>query len=290
MMSSRFPFLKERIPHCKSTPLKLNWCGKYFICIPEDEDYAALLTELNHNGYKMKPNNPFSAVSIKAIINNPVYIGKIRYNVRENWSEQRRKGINYDPIIVDGEHERIISQDMWETVQSSTLKKSITSPRVFNGTYLLTGMMRCPDCGATLVAHRFHDTLKDGTKVVQRYYICSNFRAKGSYFCTSNSVKADIAEQYVTDRIAAVVRKPNILEEIVARINNNRTVNVVPLQKELASVDKELGTLDAQKKKYFKLYKVDVVDNEFLLQRMNELKQQHEALTRRRQEALRQLE
>lgn len=155
---------------------------------------------------------------------------------------------------------------------------------------MLTGMMRCPDCGATLVAHRIHDTLKDGTKVVRRYYICSNFRAKGSRVCTSNSVKADMAEQYVTDRIAAVVRKPKILEDIVARINNNRTVNVVPLQKELASVDKELGTLDAQKKKYFKLYEADVVDNEFLIQRMNELKQQHEALTRRRQEALRQLE
>lgn len=90
--------------------------------------------------------------------------------------------------------------------------------------------------------------------------------------------------------MAAVVRKPKILENIVARINNNLTVNVVPLQKEIASVDKELGTLDVQKKKYFKLYEADVVDNEFLIQRMNEIKQQHEALTRRRHEALLQLE
>lgn len=107
--------------------------------------------------YKTKPNKSFSAVSIKTIINNPVYIGKIRYNIRENWSEQRRKGINHDPIIVDGEHERIITQDVWETVQKLYAKKSVTSPRVFNGTYLLTGMMCCPDCGATLVAHRIHE-------------------------------------------------------------------------------------------------------------------------------------
>ncbi|WP_058300585.1 recombinase family protein [Gorillibacterium timonense] len=92
----------------------------------------SIANELNHNGYKTKPNKPFSAVSIKTIINNPVYIGKIRYNVRENWSEQRRKGINHEPIIVDGEHERIITQDVWDTVQSSTLKSP--SPRRVSST------------------------------------------------------------------------------------------------------------------------------------------------------------
>lgn len=50
------------------------------------------------------------------------------------------------------------------------------------------------------------------------------------------------------------------------------------LSKKTDSFDNDLGTLDAQKKKYFKLYEADVVDNEFLIQRMNESKQQHEAL------------
>ncbi|WP_081758829.1 recombinase family protein [Paenibacillus graminis] len=47
--------------------------------------------------YRTKPGNFFTSVAIKTIINNPVYIGKIRCNVREDWSEKRSKGIN--PVI-----------------------------------------------------------------------------------------------------------------------------------------------------------------------------------------------
>ncbi|MBT2289465.1 recombinase family protein [Paenibacillus albidus] len=42
----------------------------------------------------------YSAVSIKTIINNPVYIGKIRYNVRENWSEQRRQHLSHIEFMI----------------------------------------------------------------------------------------------------------------------------------------------------------------------------------------------
>jgi site-specific DNA recombinase len=271
-------------------PIEAELVRKIFRMYASGQGLKSIANELNREGYKTKPNNPFSHVSIKTIINNPVYIGKIRYNVRENWSEKRRKGINSEPIIAEGEHEPIIMQDMWDAVQKLYSKKAVTAPRVFNGTYLLTGMMRCPDCGATLVAHRVRDILKDGTKIVRRYYICSNFRSKGSRVCSSNSVKADFAEQFVTARIAEVVQKPKVLEDIVAKLNKNRTKNIAPLQKEVETIEKELKTLDSQKKKYFKLYESDAVDNNFLIERLNELKHKHDVLYQRKSEAERQLD
>ncbi|MNW65622.1 Ogr/Delta-like zinc finger [compost metagenome] len=75
--------------------------------------------------------------------------------------------------------------------------------------------MRCPQCGATLEAHRVCDTLKDGRKVVRRYYVCPAFRNGGRWVCSSNSVKADDVEQYVFDRLAEVVQKPKIVEDVV---------------------------------------------------------------------------
>jgi site-specific DNA recombinase len=61
----------------------------------------------------------FGTGGVKDILMNPVYIGKIRYNVRENWSEKRRKGYNKNPIIVDGEHEAIIPMESEPTIQKS---------------------------------------------------------------------------------------------------------------------------------------------------------------------------
>lgn len=46
----------------------------------------------------------FGTNGVKYILMNPTYIGRIRYNVRESWGEKGRKGINKNPIIVDGEH------------------------------------------------------------------------------------------------------------------------------------------------------------------------------------------
>ncbi|WP_270603221.1 recombinase family protein, partial [Clostridium perfringens] len=53
--------------------------------------YKAITNKLNKLGYKTKKGNNFSVGSIKDILTNPVYIGKIRYNVRQDWSEKRRK-------------------------------------------------------------------------------------------------------------------------------------------------------------------------------------------------------
>ncbi|WP_083204946.1 recombinase family protein [Bacillus sp. FJAT-27264] len=59
---------------------------------PENQPHRSIANQLNAEGFKTKPWNAFSSVAVKTIITNPVYIGKIRYNVRENWNEKRRKG------------------------------------------------------------------------------------------------------------------------------------------------------------------------------------------------------
>ncbi|RNB62017.1 recombinase family protein [Brevibacillus gelatini] len=271
-------------------PVEAELVRKIFRMYAAGQGLRSIANQLNNEGYRTKLGNSFSTVAVKTILTNPVYIGKIRYNVRENWNEKRRKGINPNPIIADGEHEPIIDMDTWEAVQKLYGKKSKTSPRVFEGTYLLTGLMRCPQCGGTLGAHRVKDKLKDGTVVVRRYYVCNRFRNNGSRVCSSNSVRADLVEDFVMNRIKEVVLQPKILEDIVNKINKDRSKSVLPLQKEIAALDKELKTLESQKQKYFKLYESDAIDNDFLVERLNELKAKFDQFAQRKREAERQLE
>ncbi|RAV00163.1 recombinase family protein [Paenibacillus sp. YN15] len=270
-------------------PIEAELVRKVFQMYANGQGLWSIANQLNQEGYKTKPGNAFSSVAIKTIINNPVYVGKIRYNVRENWAEKRRKGINPNPIIVDGEHDAIITPDLWETVQALFSKKSFSPPRVFDGTYPLTGLLRCPQCGTTLGAHRVRDTLKDGTVVIRRYYVCNNFRNGGRRVCSSNSVRADLVESIVFDRLAEVVHKPKVLEDVVKQLNKERTVSVAPLQKELAAIDKELASIESQRKRFFKLFEASTVDDDLFVERLGELKAQHEQLERRRTEAQRQL-
>ena len=216
------PAGKSKESLLRVNPIESELVRKIFRMYASGQGLRSIANQLNQEGFKTKPGNAFSSVAVKTIINNPVYVGKIRYNVRENWSEKRRKGTNPNPIVVDGEHDSIITQDLWETVQALFSKKSFSPPRVFSGTFPLTGLLRCPQCGTTLGAHRIRDTLKDGTVVVRRYYVCNNFRNRGSRVCSSNSVRADMVESFVFERLAEVVKKPKLLEDIVAKLNKDQ--------------------------------------------------------------------
>jgi site-specific DNA recombinase len=93
--------------------------------------YKAIVGHLNSMGYKTKKGNTFSANGVKDILSNPIYIGKIRFNQKENWSEKRRKSQNNEYILVDGEHEAIISEEQWERVQNLRKKRSYKPPSIY---------------------------------------------------------------------------------------------------------------------------------------------------------------
>lgn len=79
--------------------------------------YKAIVGYLNQRGYKTKRGNAFSVAQLRTILTNPVYIGKVRFNVRRDWNEKRRNNINPEPIIADGIHEAIITEEQWNQVQ-----------------------------------------------------------------------------------------------------------------------------------------------------------------------------
>ncbi|WP_375140436.1 recombinase zinc beta ribbon domain-containing protein [Brevibacillus sp. HB2.2] len=202
----------------------------------------------------------------------------------ENWNERRRKGKNDNPIIVDGEHEPIISEELWEKVQLLQLSKAVASSRTFDGKYTLTGLMRCPQCGAAMVASRTVNKLKDGTRIVRRYYSCGNFKSKGSSVCRANSVKADYPESFVYQRIKEVINNERILMDIVLTMNQQRKGNTAPLQDELKHINQKVDSIEGKRQKYFSLFEDELVDPETLANRLDELKAERERLLARKSE------
>ncbi len=147
------------------------------------------------------------------ILDNPIYIGQIRYDVHQDWSRRLGKGTNKEPILIPGHHEAIIDEQLWAKVRSLRDAKKSRPSRIFAGEYLLTGLMRCPQCGATMVASRTKNRLKGGQVNVRRYYVCGAFRSKGASVCKSNGVNADKVETHVLNKLREVVLKPKVLKD-----------------------------------------------------------------------------
>lgn len=120
--------------------------------------------ELNDLGVRTHRGNPFENRTIEYIIRNPVYIGKLRWNPT---GRSRRDFFNENIIVADGEHEPLISMEIWEAAQDRMDRMKIQFGYKARPTYelkhWLSGLVRCSACGGTLIFSKPH------------YFKCNNW-------------------------------------------------------------------------------------------------------------------
>ncbi|MGG7179259.1 recombinase family protein [Clostridium paraputrificum] len=233
--------------------------------------YKAITNQLNKLGYKTKKGNDFSVSSIRDILTNPVYIGKIRYNLRQCWSEKRRRNINDNPIITDGIHKPIIDEKLWDKVQSIMESKKGKPSRIYDGEYPLTGILRCPKCGAGMVISRTTNKLADGTKKRIAYYCCGAWKNKGTSVCNSNTIRVDKANEYVFSKLSDLLSNEKMVKSIVKNVNKERHNKINPAKNEIERIDKELEKIDKKKRKLFEGYEEELISKEEFKERKEEL-------------------
>lgn len=242
----------------------------------EGYGYKAIVHRINELGYRTKKGKLFSTNGVKEILDNPMYIGKIRFNQVENWSEKRRKGKSSNPIISDGEHEPIIEQSQWEKVQTIRKQRS-HRPAQSNEPYILRSLLKCPACGSGMVSSRS----KIGKDKSYRYYVCGQYHNKGKEACRPHSIRADTAEKQVIDYLANILTYPNALHKIVEQVNRERANAEQPLREELQLVNKKLSKIDTQIKNATDKFLNDVDLQEILAPKLKELQTEKKELTTR---------
>ncbi|MCT4510010.1 MAG: recombinase family protein [Tepidibacter sp.] len=234
----------------------------------QGKGYKHIASKLNKLGYKTKRGKEFSITSIKTVLLNPIYIGKIRFNRYVDYSKKRKKGRQEDFILADGVHEPIIDVDLWEQVQHIFKKRKSKTKRGFTGSYILSGVLKCPACGAPMVSSKTVNKLKDGTRKEIRYYVCGNYKNKGTSVCRSNGIRASVAEEYVLNRLKEVLNKEQILKDIVKNINKIKKEKIKPLEEEQNRLNRELKSIDTKKNKLFSLFEEEIISKQNLSDRL----------------------
>ena len=191
--------------------------------INEDMKYNSIAKYLNFRG--LDKTRVWHYYTVKDIIRNPIYCGKIAYGRK---IKEKIKGTNDvkfvrtdDYILVDGEHEAIISEKTWELAQSKieTISKG-NKPSVGRGNiYLLSGILKCPVCGTKMYVNRNTWKTKSGRRNEAYYYLCGNNKVNGNCFCSYNkTLRRDIIENEVINAISELVDNPVFADEIKRRI------------------------------------------------------------------------
>ncbi|MET3507885.1 recombinase family protein [Halalkalibacter oceani] len=208
--------------------------------------YKAIANKLNSKGLKTKKGKNFSISGIKLILSNPVYIGKLVWGKHKEWSLKRRNGKS-EPITEQGEHQPIISLELWDKVQkiNEYQKQAYSTNRNFNGNFLLTGLLKCPKCGAGTVMSK-SKKYKGG---YYYYYMCQSFHSKGKTVCSSNLINKDMVEAKVINFIKEIVNDENIIVGILDELKKENVLPNKALLDDLQVYQKKLSnTITKQEK------------------------------------------
>lgn len=115
----------------------------------------SLARELGDRGVRTRRGNLPDNRWVRYILGNPVYIGKVRWS-REGHANYGRADYNGDHVmLVDGKHPPIIDKALWDRAQQRLAERSTETKYVRRSSrskmYMLKGLLRCGDCGSTLV-------------------------------------------------------------------------------------------------------------------------------------------
>lgn len=220
--------------------------------------YSGIAKYFNLQGIRKTPRKEsdieeFSAHFIQLLIDNPVYCGKIAYGRR---SKERVKGKKNEYklvkqkeyCLVDGQHEGIISEELWQKAQEKRLATGIkySSKLGKERAHLLTGIIKCPKCGCGMYANRVCWTKKDGTYKEVMYYSCSrNKQSRGRHCDYSANLKKTDIEPLVVEVIKKLVQDEEFAVEIKRRIGVQ--VDTDKIDTELFNYENKLKEVEANK-------------------------------------------
>lgn len=218
---------------------------------------------LNLQGIKKKVRHNgkldmWSATLIKAILDNPVYCGKIAYGRRtkekvkgSKETKQIRHKDEDKYIVVDGEHEGIVSVELFEQAKAKRELTGIKQESIVgrDRVHLLSGILKCPECGSPMYANKNTWTSKSTGYHEIYYYVCSNTRLVRGHKCDyKKQVRKEIVESEVLEAIKSLINNPTFAKEIKNKIGiqidtdeiDREILNYVEKHKEVEASKKRL--------------------------------------------------
>lgn len=127
--------------------------------------------------------------SIRAILDNEVYLGQLVYGKRRNKSiksKEKVKNPREEWIIAENCHEPIISKELWDTVHRILSAKH--RPAKNGEVQMFAGLLYCADCGHCLTYSQKQRA--DGT--YHGSYSCWMYKTHGKEYCASHYITFDV--------------------------------------------------------------------------------------------------
>lgn len=228
----------------------------------ENNTINSVAKQLNNMNLKPRISDEWSISSIKDILSNPTYIGKIVWNRRKQKKKTKNGHIyisrprNQNYLIYDGLHEPIIDTKTWELVQE---KRKQNTPKVKHNNIVqnpLVGLVFCEKCGKPMQRRPYTKADKPAT------LMCSNPK------CDNISSKLYIVEDKIIEALKIWLKNYKVDYDIQdsSNFDNNEIIE------KSASTKKELEKENTKLNKIYDFLENGIYTKDEFLNRSKAIK------------------
>ena len=147
-------------------------------------------------------------------------------------------------LLADGLHEPIVSEKVWQAAQVKLLAQAKKYEHVNRGkdehVHLLSGIVKCPVCGAGMYGNKSIKHKADGTKYKDFYYYGCKHRTmiRGHKCDYKKQIREELLDDAVAEVIVKLVSNPKFAAMMQEKINMK--VDTAAIDQEIANYEKQL--------------------------------------------------
>ena len=192
------------------------------------------------------------------VLRDPVYCGNMARNKRPTLSFKNSKRLyipKSDYIYAKNTHEGIVSEEIWEQVQTMVDKRKCNNKKGLYYDNIFQGLVRCPKCGYALTPKTDY-RLKKKELIDFVHFSCSTYKKYGVNACSSHRIEARDLYNIVLEDIQyhgsmALSAKEDFVEKIIEKIEVEKIDEGKELSNKLELKKNQLAELD---RSYEQLY------------------------------------
>ncbi len=236
---------------------------------------SKICNKLQGMGIKPRISKTWSVTTIRDILTNPVYVGKVRWNYRKtvnsiiNGQKVKIRPRSKDYTIIDGIHAPIISEEVFNQAQYYINCNKMTpigkEKHIVNP---LAGLIICSECGHRMVRRPYQNKTPDGL------------------ICVTTGCKNVGSMLYlVEERILNTLREwlDGYLLNVQLNLQNDKSLEKSIAKSKLSDIETELEKLDTQMSSIYDLLEQGVYSSEVFVERSKTIAEKRNALNEQKQ-------
>lgn len=249
---------------------------KIFNLFLKHQSFRGTVHALNSLGLKTREGKPWPTTTIRRILQNQMYYGALTYNKRKTLGKTSKPRPKEEHIIVEGVFEPIIAKKKFQEVQQIIASNRGTPPVRTDSTYLLSGLLRCGNCGSKMYGITYTD--KRPGRSTYQYYRCNAHIQKGSAICPGNTINMKFIDDLIVRELKEFKINPEKLKDKVKHFQAQMEKEWKPLLDQHRKFVQNLKKMEIKSNRLLELYEDGLIDKKEFIKRKATLDGQKELL------------